>query len=177
MCSWYDQGILREFWRWGEYPYQNQYHLPKNGWVGILEGNHRIHFLCAQHPKLSRQAQRLLCSDLWPNCCRLQIGRKQNYLDGTLVQKDQIWRNPWYRVPNLLRWREERICRLKLHCSTHWCVPIGVQRCHCKIQWGQFHVRLRWFPRTEKQETRWLIGSVVTQWWLLQFCSLDSIIF
>ena len=44
-CSLFCRGILREFWRWVKYPYQNQFHLQANVSIEILEDNHNFQLL------------------------------------------------------------------------------------------------------------------------------------
>ena len=155
MCSWYGLDILHESWKWEVYPFQIRYRLPESGQAGILEGNRSFQLPCEQHLIRNRPIQLLQCSDPWPSCFQLRSGQRQSCRDGKCDHKVLSGHCPWCPVPSQPRQHEGHICHLKLHCSTHWCVPTE-EYCRRRIcLQDRLHVHQRLSPRTtEKKNTQ-----------------------
>ena len=165
----YDLGILHGSWRWAGCPYPSQYHHRASVSVESLGDSRRIRPLCEQRPERSRRVRHLQCSDPWPSCFQLLIGQRRSCPVGRVDRMGQNALNPWCRAPNRRALHVEHIYHLdetitmsssplppitqpypQLRCSRRWCVPIADRNHHGMYQLGQYHVHLRWLPRTTR---------------------------
>jgi len=82
--------------------------------VGIPVDNRSSPPPCGQHQALSPRAQRPLCSDPWPSCCRRRSVRTRSCPVERAVRMVPISRSPWSRVQDPVIPLGERTCHLNI---------------------------------------------------------------